>query len=342
MDLLLAECVGKPLWMWLAFLLFVALLVVFDLGVLHRRPRPIGLRESLVLSAFYGGVGLAFGGWIWLELGADAAVDYLTGFVVEKSLALDNIFVIALVFGYFGIPRQYQHRVLLYGILGVVVLRGLMIGAGAAAIAGMEWILYLFAGFLVVSGVKMLLASEACFDVGCSPVLGFMRRRWRIAERLHGDRFVIRLPDPGTGRMALFATPLLLALVMVEFADVVFAVDSIPAIFAITTDTYVVYTSNIFAILGLRALYFALAAMLHRFEHLKYALALILVFIGAKILVVDMLDLGHLPPVWSLGITVALLAGGVVVSLASTAARPVGAVSPSLPEQGSALPDSGD
>ena len=319
MEILFAEAMGEPLWVWLCFLMLVLALLAFDLGVLHRKSHEIGIRESLLLSGFYIGLGLAFSGWIWHRLGEDAALDYLTGFVVEQSLAMDNIFVIAMIFGYFAIPRMYQHRVLVWGILGVIVLRGIMIVAGAAVIAEFEWVLYLFAGFLVITGVKMLLAADVSYDVAGNPVLRFMRRHVRVTERLHGERFLVRQLDPQTGRTVLYITPLLLTLIMVELADVVFAIDSIPAIFAITTEPYVVYTSNIFAILGLRSLFFALSAMIHRFAYLKYALSLILVFVGAKIFAADMLGIAKIPPAVSLSVTLGLLAVGVVVSLRKTA-----------------------
>lgn len=319
MDLLFAEAMGKPLWMWLAFLTFILLLLVFDLGILHRKSHEIGVRESLKLSAFYIGIGLAFSGWVWHRLGEAAALDYLTGFVVEQSLAMDNIFVIAMIFGYFGIPRMYQHRVLVWGILGVILLRGIMIGAGAAVVREFDWVLYLFAAFLVATGVKMLLTADSEYNVGNNRILRFLRRHLRVTDQLHGERFLVRQTDPRTGRRLLYATPLLLCLVMVELADVVFAVDSIPAIFAITTEPYIVYTSNVFAILGLRSLFFALSAMIHRFAYLKYALSLILVFIGAKIFAADMLGIAKIPPAVSLSVTLALLAGGVAVSLWKTA-----------------------
>jgi tellurite resistance protein TerC len=306
---------GKPLWMWLAFVAVVATLVAFDLGILHRRAHVIGVVESLKLSAFYIAVGLAFALFVWLHFGPDAALLYLTGFVVEKSLAMDNVFVIAMIFGYFAIPRQYQHRVLLYGILGVLILRGIMIGAGAAVVSEFEWVLYLFAAFLVATGVKMLTMVEASQDIGNSRVLRGLRRHLNVTERLHGERFFVRLPVAGAAGTARFATPLFLALVMVELADVAFAVDSIPAIFAITTDPYLVYTSNVFAVLGLRALYFALAALLHRFVYLKPALALVLIFIGGKIFAADMLGLAKIHPAVSLTVTLAILTGGVALSL---------------------------
>lgn len=323
MDIMFLDVMGKPLWMWLAFLTLVTVLLAFDLGVLHRKSHEIGITESLLLSAFYITLGIAFGGWIWWELGGDAATRYLTGFVIEKSLAMDNIFVIALIFGYFSIPRQLQHRVLVFGILGVVVLRGIMIGLGAVVVERFEWVLYLFAVFLVFTGIKMLLSAGESYDVASNPVLRIMRRRLPISKELHGERFLIRLPEGGSGRMRLYLTPLLVALILVEIADVIFAVDSIPAIFAITTDPYLVYTSNIFAILGLRALFFALSAMIHRFVYLKYALALVLVFIGGKIIADDMLGFGHVPPLWSLAITLLTLAAGIAGSLWTTKERAV-------------------
>jgi len=321
MDILFFEFLGKSLWMWAAFISVVIFLLAVDLGLLHRKSREIGVRESLLLSAGYIILGLAFGGWIWFQSGEKAGVEYLTGFIIEKSLALDNVFVIAMIFSYFAIPKQYQHRVLLYGILGVIVLRGIMIAAGAAVVANFGWVLYLFAAFLVVTGVKMLLGADRHYDVAENPVLKFVRRRFPVTDKLRGERFTLREQGPD-GRMRRVFTPLFLALVMVEFADLVFAVDSIPAIFAITTDPYIVYTSNIFAILGLRALYFALAAMIDRFAYLKYALAVVLIFIGSKIFVADMLGLAKIPPVISLGVTLAILAAGVIGSLWATRNKP--------------------
>ena len=318
MDFLWLDFQGTAVWMWFSFLAIVLALLALDLGVLHKENKEIGIRESLLLSAFYITLGVAFGGFVWWQSGSQAGIEYLTGFVVEKSLAMDNIFVIAMIFGYFAIPRQYQHRVLLYGILGVIVLRGIMIAAGAAIVDNYGWVLYLFAAFLIFTGVKMLFAAEEAYDVASNPLLKFLRKRLPVTEQLHGDRFTGRQADPRTGRMRTFVTPLLLALVLVEFADLVFAVDSIPAIFAITTDPFIVYTSNIFAILGLRALYFALSALIHRFAYLKYALATVLIFIGSKIFVADMLGLAKIPPMLSLSITIAILAAGILGSLWAT------------------------
>ncbi|MBW7850392.1 MAG: TerC family protein [Rhodospirillales bacterium] len=325
MDFLYDDWLTKPVWMWLAFLGIIVVLLVLDLGVVHRKQREIEVRESLALSGFYVTLGLAFGGWVWWQFGPQAGKEYLTGFVVEKSLAVDNVFVIAMIFGYFAVPRIHQHRVLFWGILGVILLRGVMIGLGASLVAQFSWLLYVFAAFLIITGIKMWMMAEKPYDIGANPLLKAIRRWFRVADELHGNRFLVRKADPATGRAAWYMTPLLLALVMVEIADVIFAVDSIPAIFAITTDPFVVYTSNIFAVLGLRALYFALAAMLHRFHYLKYALAVLLVFIGSKIFVADLAGFegGKFPADWSLAITVAILFAGVGWSLWKTR-RPIG------------------
>jgi len=318
-DILMIDVLAKPLWMWLTFGAIVATLLAFDLGVLHKdSAKEISVRESLWLSAFYITMGLGFGAWVWWSISPQAGVEYLTGFVIEKSLSMDNIFVIAMIFGYFGIPRANQYRVLFWGILAVILLRGLMIGVGAALVAQFSWILYVFAAFLIITGVKMIIAADKAYDVESNPLLRFMRKRFRITDGLRGERFVVREPDPKSGKPVLFLTPLFLVLVLVNVADVIFAVDSVPAIFAITTDTFIVFTSNIFAILGLRALYFALAAMIDRFAYLKYALATVLVFIGGKIIVADMLGIAKVPPAVSLGTTFAILAAGIIYSLWKT------------------------
>lgn len=314
-DLALTALVlGKPLWMWLAFAGLVVALLALDLGVLHRKAHVIGVRESLLLSTFYITLGLAFGGWVWWELGAQSGLEYVTGFLVEKSLALDNVFVIASIFAAFAVPAAYQHRILFWGVLGVIVLRGLMIGFGAALVAQFEWVLWLFAGFLMIMGVRMFTGHDAPKDPHDSPIYRFLTRRLRVTPEFHGARFFVRLPA-ADGRLALWATPALMALVMVELADVVFAVDSVPAIFAITTDPYLVFTSNIFAILGLRALYFALAAVVARFAYLKKALAVLLVFIGGKVFVAEAMGWEKFPAPVSLAITAGLLAAGVFYSL---------------------------
>ena len=334
MDFLFYEFLSKPLWMWLLFIGIVITLLVLDLGVFNKEDHEIGVAESLKLSAFYITLGVAYSAFVWWSFnyeianataaeaasmipGAEAAKLYLTAFVVEKTLAMDNVFVIAMIFTYFAIPRMYQHRVLFWGILGVIVLRGIMIGLGATLVAQYAWVLYIFAVFLILTGVKMMLVGDKPMDISQNPVLKFMKRRMNVTEEIHGHDFWVKKPD-ATGKLVWFATPLFLALVMVEIVDVIFAVDSVPAVFAITSDPFIVYTSNIFAILGLRALYFALAAMVHRFHYLKYALSVLLIFIGSKIFIADLLGLEKFPAALSLGITFAILGAGVAYSLWKT------------------------
>ncbi|MCW1432345.1 TerC family protein [Novosphingobium sp. JCM 18896] len=326
MELLSYLWLGTPLWLWLSFLGAIITMLVVDLGVIHRKQKEIGVAESLVTSAVYIALGLAFGGLVWWYMGETAGMNYLTGFVIEKSLAMDNVFVIAMIFTYFAVPRIYQHRVLFWGILGVIVLRAVMIALGAALVEQFGWVLYLFAAFLIVTGIKMWMFADKEYDVAANPVLKWVRRHFRVTDGLRGERFWVKEADPVTGKPAWFMTPLMLALLMVEIVDVVFAVDSVPAIFAITTDPFIVYTSNIFAILGLRALYFALAAMVDRFHYLKYALAILLVFIGSKIFVADALGLAKIPPVASLSMTFAILASGIASlwkTRAHSLARPI-------------------
>jgi tellurite resistance protein TerC len=283
----------------------------------------------------YIALGVAFAGFVWWSFnyqlagsapevagtlipGAEAAKLYLTAFVVEKTLAMDNVFIIAMIFTYFAIPRKYQHRVLFWGILGVIVLRAIMIGLGATLVSQYSWVLYIFAVFLILTGLKMMFMGDKPMDISQNPILKFMKRRMNVTEELHGNSFFVKKPDPKTGKLVRFATPLFLALVMVEIVDLIFAVDSVPAVFAITSDPFIVYTSNIFAILGLRALYFALAAIIHRFHYLKYALAVLLVFIGSKIFIADLLGLEKFPANLSLGVTFAILGAGVAYSLWKT------------------------
>jgi tellurite resistance protein TerC len=307
---------GQPVWLWIAFIAVVIVLLALDLGVLHGKDEEIGIRESLWLSLGYIAIGVLFGGFIWWQLGAVPATEYITGYLIEKSLSLDNVFVIASIFGALAVPRQYQHRVLFWGIVGVLVLRALMVGLGAALVAQFDWILYGFGVFLAITGVKMLLSKNESHGVEDSALLRFLRRVLPVTPKLEGRAFVVRRAHPATGKLTLWATPLLVALLMIEFADLIFAVDSIPAIFSITTDPFIVYTSNIFAVLGLRALFFALAAMAHRFHYLKHALALVLVFIGAKIFLHGFI--GKIPALVSLCVTLTLLTGGVAASLVKT------------------------
>ena len=315
---LAAEWLGKPAWMWVGIFSFVLILLVLDLGVLNRKAKVIEARQSLMLAGMYMCIGLGFGAFVWWQLGPRSGMEYLTGYIVEWSLAMDNLFVIAMIFTYLHIPREYQHRVLFWGIIGVIVLRGIMIGLGATLVTQFSWVLYIFAAFLIFTGIKMLTAADKEEDIGQNPLLKFLRKRMRVTEGVRGDKFFVREMDPKTGKVVLFATPLFLALCLVEVADIVFAVDSVPAIFAITTDVYIVYTSNIFAILGLRALFFALAAMMHRFAYLKQALAFLLMFIGSKIFVADILGLEKFPAEVSLTVTFAILGAGVAWSLFKT------------------------
>lgn len=323
-QFLFSEVMGKPAWLWLAFMGIVVALLVLDLGVLHRDDHEIGVRESLVLSTVYIGLGLGFGAWIWSYLGPVSGMEYFTGFLIEKTLAMDNVFVIAMIFSFFAVPRKYQHRVLFWGILGVIVLRAIMIGLGTTLVTQFSWILYVFGAFLLVTGIKMLWFAGGEFSIADNPVFKWLQKHVRVTPELHGNKFWVKLPAasvagelPAANRpLVWWATPLFFALVLIEVADVIFAVDSVPAIFAITQDPYIVYTSNIFAVLGLRALYFALAAMIERFKYLKYALALVLVFIGAKIMLVNIT--GKIPAWISLSVTIGLIAGGVLYSLYRT------------------------
>lgn len=319
MTFLMNDFLGTPVWSWLLFLSVVVALLAFDLGVLHKDEREIGVRESLLLSAGYIAAALLFGSGIWWQMGAESGMAYYTGFLIEKSLSMDNVFVIALIFSYFAIPRRYQHRVLFWGILGVIVLRALMIGLGTALVSQFGWVMYVFGAFLVYTGVKMWRMVDEEPDIANNAILKFLKRRMRVTDDLRGNAFTVVETDPVTQRKTRFATPLLLALVLIEFVDLLFAVDSVPAIFAITTDPFIVYTSNIFAILGLRALYFALSALIHRFHYLKYALALVLVFIGGKIFLHGLI--GKVPAVLSLSVTFGLIAAGILYSLWKTRAQ---------------------
>lgn len=344
------------LWAWIGFVAFVLAMLALDLGVFHRRAHVVTVKEALGWSGVWIGLGSAFSVFVyfayegqWFGLGAvpdpvdgllndgsTATVKYLTGYVVEKSLSVDNIFVIAMIFAFFAVPQIYQHRVLFWGILGALVLRGAMIALGAKLIAEFHWILYLFAVFLILTGIKMLLLRVEHTDPNKNIVVRLTRRLFPVTARFHGGHFIVRagapashesetpgapmLPDevvdksrPGT----ILLTPLALALVMVETTDLIFAVDSIPAIFAITGDPFLVFTSNVFAILGLRSLYFALAGMVNKFRYLKPALALVLMVVGVKMLLAEWLKLalGKHFNLYLLLVVLAILAAGVVASL---------------------------
>lgn len=299
---------------WLTFICIIVILLSLDLGIFHKKDREIGFKESLAMSAFYVLTGVTFGLWIWHIRGFDAFALFITGFLVEKSLSLDNIFVISIIFSSLSIPLKYQHRVLFWGILGVIILRGIMIGLGAQIISQFHWVLYVFSAFMLLTGIKMFFVPEKPLDPSKNPVLLWARKHFNMTEALHGQRFFVHQNDPQTQKRKLFATPLFIALITIECLDLVFAIDSIPAIFSLTQDTYIVYTSNIFAILGLRALYFALAALIPKFYYLKYALAAILIFIGSKIFIADTFGIMKIPPVLSLSVTLVLLGTGIVAS----------------------------
>lgn len=294
---------------WVGFGILIFSLFYLDLGILHRKNKVMGSKESILMYLFYVSISLLFGLWVWHDRGSAKAAEYITGYLVEMSLSLDNIFIISIIFKFLSIPPKYQHRVLFWGIIGVIVLRAIMIAAGAMLVAKFSWILYIFALFLIFTGFKMLFMKEKEVDLKDNLILKYIRGHFPITEKLHGDKFYVM--EKGK----LLFTPLFVALAMIETVDLIFAVDSIPAIFSITTDIYIIYTSNIFAIMGLRTLYFALAAILKMFKYLKHALALVLIFIGSKIFIADFFGIEKFPATVSLSVTLGLLLGGIVVSL---------------------------
>jgi tellurite resistance protein TerC len=289
---------------------FVAAMLALDLGVFHRKSHAVGFREALTWSAVWVSLALAFNGGVWWAFGAERGLEFLTGWLIEKSLSVDNIFVFAVIFGALGIPALHQHRVLFWGILTALLLRAIMIFAGVAMLARFHWLIYVFGAFLILTGIKLLRERGRASNPEDAWALRLARRLIPSTPRLDGDRFF----TVENGRRV--ATPLFLALVLVEFTDVIFAVDSIPAILAITRDPFIVFTSNIFAILGLRSLYFLLAGLVDRFRYLKVGLAAVLVFVGAKMAAVDVFEV---PAPASLAVIAALLGGAVLASW--TAAR---------------------
>ena len=298
-----------PLWAWFAVLGAILAMLLVDL-VAHRRAHVIGVREAAGWSLFWVACGVAFGVVVWTVHGAEFGQQYFAGYLIEKSLAVDNVFVWAIIFSFFAVPREYQHRVLFFGVLGALVFRGLFIAGGAVLIDRFTWILYLFAAFLVVTGVKMAVQRDEHIDPEKSRTLRLFRRWVPMIDAYHGQRFLIRRNG------VLLATPLLAVLVLVEVTDIVFAVDSIPAIFAVTDEPFLVFTANAFAILGLRAMYFLLADLLHRFVYLKLGLALVLVWVGVKMaLKVDVL---YIPTALSLAVIITILTVSVVASLRAT------------------------
>lgn len=298
-----------PLWMWVGFLGIVLALLIIDLGIFHKKEHEISVKESMWMSGFYIFMAFLFGLLVWHQLGAQSAADYYTGLLIEKSLALDNIFVFSVIFSMLSIPLRFQHYVLFWGILGVIVLRAIMILLGAKLIHEFEWVLYIFAIFMIFTGVQMFLSKSEKIEMKHNVLLKWMQKHFRITKELHGQKFLIKQ------KKKVFMTPLFVALVLIEFMDFIFALDSVPAIFTITQDSYIVYTSNIFAILGLRALYFALAAIIGRFYYFKFSLALVLIFIGSKVFIADLLGIEKFPSSISLVVTLGLLASGYLYSM---------------------------
>jgi len=321
-----------PLWAWAAVLAVILAMLAIDL-LAHRTAHVVSVKEAAVWSAIWVSLGLAFGGVIWRAYGARAGGEYYAGYLIEKSLAVDNVFVFALIFTYFAVPREYQHRVLFYGVLGALVFRAIFIAGGSVLINNFAWILYLFGAFLVFTGWKMFTHRNDDMDPSRNPVLRLVRKHVPSTDEYHGQKFWVKKAGNWV------ATPLFTVLVLVETTDIIFAVDSIPAIFAVTQDPFLVFTSNAFAILGLRAMYFLLADLIHRFIYLKAGLAAILVFVGIKMLLLDVYKV----PIWlSLTVITACITIAVVASLRATRDQvPPQPLEPSVPRR-PAGPASGD
>lgn len=296
--------------LWIGFNLFVLAMLALDLGVFHRKAHAVSVREAAVWSTLWVVLALVFAAGVHRFMGAQEGLEFLTGYLIEKALSVDNIFIFVLIFSYFRVPPKYQHRVLFWGVLGALVMRGAMIAAGVALLDRFHWIIYVFGGFLVVTGIRMALSRETNLEVEANPIIRLLRRVIPISSGDHGQSFLVR--ESVDGRMRWVATPLFVVLVLVETTDLVFALDSIPAIFAVTRDPFLVYTSNVFAILGLRSLYFLLAGVVHRFHFLKLGLAGVLTFVGTKMLIADVY---HVPTAISLAVIGALLTISIVASL---------------------------
>lgn len=312
-------------WMWAGFFAIVLVMLAIDLFVVGGgKQHRVSFKEAATWSGVWVAVSMAFAGVLWWyldgamgrELANQKALEFVTGYLIEKSLAVDNVFVWLMLFSFFAIPLELQKRVLVFGVLGAIVLRTIMIFAGVWLIAQFHWLLYVFGAFLLITGIKMWWFADQEPDLAKNPIIKWIRRHMKVTDELHGERFFVTRQEDG--KWVRYVTPLFLVLVLVEFSDVIFAVDSIPAIFAITTDPFIVLTSNVFAILGLRAMYFLLAGMADRFALLKYGLALVLVFIGTKMLLID---LYKIPVGISLGVVALIIGTSVVLSLRRTAAE---------------------
>jgi tellurite resistance protein TerC len=291
---------------WVLFNLFVLLMLALDLGVFHRKAHAIRPREAAIWSVVWVTLALCFNYWIYLTAGKEVGLEFLTGYLLEKSLSVDNIFVIVMIFAYFRVPAALQHRVLFWGVMGALILRGTFIGLGAYVLHRWHWVFYIFGALLVVTGIKMAFKKEDETDLSENAVVRLARRLIPITPDYRGNHFMVREAGRWLG------TPLLLVVLLVEFSDLLFAIDSIPAIFAITDDTFIVYTSNVFAILGLRSMFFLLAAIVDRFVYLKYGLAAVLVFIGVKMLIADFYKISTGA---SLAVLALLIGGAVAASL---------------------------
>lgn len=299
-----------PIGAWLGFNALVVSLLAVDLFVFHKEAHEVSLKEAAGWSVLWVVLALLFGAGVAGVMGRDVGLEYLTGYLIEKALSVDNIFVFVLIFSYFGVPPRYQHRILFWGILGALVMRGAMIAAGAWLIYRFHWVIYVFGAFLVFTGIRMARQTEHAIEPEANPVIRLVRRLVPVTDTYQGQSFFVRTERGG--RMRWTATPLFVVLVLVETTDLIFAVDSIPAIFAITQDPFIVYTSNVFAILGLRAMYFLLAGVIHRFHYLKLGLSVVLVFVGAKMLASDVLEV---PVGISLGVIALVLGASVGASL---------------------------
>jgi tellurite resistance protein TerC len=298
--------VATNIWFWVGFIAFVLAMLTLDLGVFNKTPHVVKAKEAAVMTAVWVGLALAFAAGLAYFVDRQTALTFLTGYVIEESLSVDNIFVIVLIFQYFAVPAKYQHRVLFWGILGALVMRGIFIGVGTALLARFEWIIYVFGALLVITGIRMAVKQDEEFDGEQNPVVKFVRRFLPVSHEYHGKHFF----TVENGKR--LATPLLLVLVLVEATDLIFAIDSIPAIFGITRDPFIVFTSNIFAVMGLRSLFFLLASVVTKFHLLKYGLAVILTFVGTKMLIESWV---HIPILLSLGIVILVLAASIVASL---------------------------
>lgn len=297
------------LWLWVGFNVFVLAMLALDLLVFHREAHEVRTAEAAAWSVLWIALATLFGAGVYVLKGPDAGLEYFAGYLIEKALSVDNIFVFVLIFGFFRVPARYQHRVLFWGILGALVMRGGMIAAGAYLIEHFHWVIYVFGAFLVFTGVRMATQKEHDLDPELNPAIRLIRRFVPVTGVYHGQKFFVR--EEVDGRLRLVATPLFVVLALVETTDLIFAVDSIPAIFAITQDPFIVYSSNVFAILGLRALYFLLADVIHRFHHLKLGLSVVLVFVGLKMLAADVYKV---PIGLSLGVIVLVLAASMAAS----------------------------